>query len=298
MAAPVEDSWLWTTDGTGDGATTYTQSDTSKFCAVLGNVSGSQGIMPKFGNCYNLTTESETAIIDTGGAIVDGKPHQCTTAGSVAVPSACGAGCTRIDRIVLRASWAAQTVRITRIPGSSSSAPTAPAVTQTPGTTYDLPLWRVLVDTGGTIVETDTRAYSSCALAGSGLHVGASGMLTIAPDAVDDTKVGNRVPQFYRRQGGNSDAWATAGLTDYTPTTVRMQAGVFSSCTSGLRTVTFPTAFSNTPIVLCSAWSTGGLGFICGPTAVTAACFDSLTVTNGGGAAVGAQVDWLAIGPE
>jgi len=76
----------------------------------------------------------------------------------------------------------------------------------------------------------------------------------IANDAVDDTKAGNRVPQFYRRQGGSATVWATPGTNNYTPTAVRMQEGVFSvSLTGGALsstvTITFPVAFAYRPIL-------------------------------------------------
>lgn len=78
----------------------------------------------------------------------------------------------------------------------------------------------------------------------------------LAADSVDDTKVGNRVPQFYRRQGGSATSWLVQGNTTYTPTTVRMQAGVYSHSTGGIAqsmdsgAVTFPVAFSQPPICL------------------------------------------------
>lgn len=76
----------------------------------------------------------------------------------------------------------------------------------------------------------------------------------LANDIVDDTKVGNRVPQFYRRQGGSATVWSTPGTNNYTPTAVRMQEGVFSvSLTGGALgstiTITFPVAFAYRPIM-------------------------------------------------
>lgn len=79
----------------------------------------------------------------------------------------------------------------------------------------------------------------------------------IADNAIDDTKAGNRVPQFYRRQGGSSTNWSTYGGTDYTPTAVRVQAGVAqvsvsANQTEGSLAITFPVAFSNAPVVVVS----------------------------------------------
>jgi hypothetical protein len=90
--------------------------------------------------------------------------------------------------------------------------------------------------------------------AGSALAFAQVSTGMIANDAVDDTKAGNRVPQFYRRQGGSATVWATPGTNNYTPTAVRMQEGVFSvSLTGGSLgstiTITFPVAFAYRPIM-------------------------------------------------
>lgn len=73
----------------------------------------------------------------------------------------------------------------------------------------------------------------------------------IANDAVDDTKVGNRVPQVYRRQGGSSSNWSTPGNNNYTPGAVRIQVGSKQCDSSGTANVTFPVAFSAPPLVFC-----------------------------------------------
>lgn len=116
------------------------------------------------------------------------------------------------------------------------------------------------------------------------------GTASLAADSVDDTKAGNRVPQFYRRQGGNSSNWSTAGTTDYTPTAVRMQAGKVSVGISTTVTVTFPTAFSQPPLV----WVTGSTSGTLVATNVTATTVD-LSHNNLGSAI---PISWLAIGPE
>jgi hypothetical protein len=175
-----------------------------------------------------------------GGAVVDGKPYKNDANVDVNIPSAVGGGNTRIDRIVLRANWTAQTVRITRIPGTDAGSPVAPAITQTPGTTYDIMLYQALVDTSGTVTLTDERVF------------GQSGGMSLLPDAVDDTRVGNRVLQLYRRQGGSASDWDSPGNTNYTPTMVRMQVGTKGWTGSptyfGSVTITFPIAFSYLPI--------------------------------------------------
>jgi len=128
----------------------------------------------------------------------------------------------------------------------------------------------------------------------------------LAADSVDDTKCGNRVPQFYRRQGGSAGFWNESGTTTYTPTAVRMQAGNLRMSvgdTSGEYTITFPTAFSNNPLVFLT-------GFYTDPTplpeyadkaiyTVTATTPSEFTVHwTSTETESTVCVNWLAIGPE
>lgn len=118
------------------------------------------------------------------------------------------------------------------------------------------------------------------------------GVLTasLGANSVDDTKAGDRMPQFYRRQGGSSSDWSSTGTTDYTPTAVRMQGGSVTIPAGGSVVVTFPTAFSNVPLVYAT------------PTSSTAspirAAATSTTVTLSHAIGSGITVNWLAIGPE
>jgi hypothetical protein len=127
-----------------------------------------------------------------------------------------------------------------------------------------------------------------------------------AADSVDDTVVGNRVPQFYRRQGGDATSWAVDGTTTYTPTSVRQQAGAYTigSVGSGSNVlvtgVTFPTAFSAAPIVLATAViasAASGDQVTVAVSNVTATTFD-MAIKNTGGSTETVSINWLAIGPE
>lgn len=126
----------------------------------------------------------------------------------------------------------------------------------------------------------------------------------IANDAVDDTKAGNRVPQFYRRQGGNAADWGSltmGGTTNYTPTSVRMQGGyyegAFGAANSGNFTITFPVSFSDQPIVIATPSSDKvilNVGKVAGAGADVVVYWRTYDGSNI--AAIG--VYWLAIGPE
>lgn len=125
----------------------------------------------------------------------------------------------------------------------------------------------------------------------------------LAANSVDDTKAGDRIPQFYRRQGGSASDWSVQGTTAQTPTTVRMQGGVvrvtITSSPVGSITVTFPQAFSNKPLAFVSIVEAVSTTFIATVTAVTATTM-TIQVLHYEGTTVSGTVDvnWLAIGPE
>ncbi len=160
MATPVEKSYWWTTGGAGDGSATYTRADLSCVAQILAACFGGEGVGIGYLNSYATTTGANKVTVGTGVAVVDGKPHICSVAGDISIPSST-AGNTRIDRIVLRADWTAQTVRLTRIAGTDSGSPTAPAITQTSGTTWDCLLYQVRVTAAGVVtIELDERTLA------------------------------------------------------------------------------------------------------------------------------------------
>jgi len=157
----MESSYWWTTGGAGDGAATYTRADLSIVAKVLGACSSWEGVAPKYLSTLTATSPAiNTLRVQAGGALVDGRPYYNSANLDVTIPSASGAGNTRIDRVVLRANWTAQTVRLTRIAGTDATSPTAPALTQTSGATYDIALFQVLVNTSGTCTVTDERTMA------------------------------------------------------------------------------------------------------------------------------------------
>ena len=117
----------------------------------------------------------------------------------------------------------------------------------------------------------------------------------IAADSVDDTKAGNRVPQFYRRQGGNATDWHTPGTTNYTPGAIRVQMGALVIPGTGVESVTFPVAFSAPPLVYVTNIYGGG---VIVSAYVTTATYTALRATTYAGTLTGTTASWLAIGPE
>jgi len=120
----------------------------------------------------------------------------------------------------------------------------------------------------------------------------------IAADSVDDTKAGDRVPQFYRRQGGSSGTWGgSAGTSNFTPGPVRMQAGMIACSTIAPgASIVFPVAFSQPPLIYCQ--TAGGIrssvqvaNLTTTGCDVTIYASDSLAINAG-------NVFWFAVGPE
>lgn len=133
---------------------------------------------------------------------------------------------------------------------------------------------------------------------------GVSATAQLANDIVDDTKVGNRVPQFYRRQGGNASDWSIPGTTNYTPGPVRFQAGVVSLALTtdlgggiymGEVDVTFPISFSNKPNILLSQFGTYSANVLkyYNPTLNTVKI-----IGYNNGVTPSFNVVWFAFGPE
>lgn len=253
----AESSIFWENNNVGDGTSGgYSQARFVGWLRALFAKSANRGgVSPDYLNELAVAGTSSPVTVATGAAICYGFYYENDASLNVNIPTPSVS--TRIDRIVLRVDWTAQTVRVTRVAGSEGGS--APSLTQVAGTTWDVPLAQVSITTGGVITVTDQRewldvtgdgAVTAAKLATDAVetvkikdaNVTAAKMATnsvataniidanvttakIANDAIDDTKVGNRVPQFYRRQGGNATDWSMYGTDAYTPTTVRMQSG-------------------------------------------------------------------------
>lgn len=310
----AESSIFWTTGSTGDGASPYTQAQIFAWLLrTFVNAPATEGILKGYANELAPSGMASPVAIATGAAMVYGIPYENTAAVNVVVPTPVIG--TTGHRIVLRASWAAQTVRVVLL-SSSDGVAAIPAATQTPGTTYDHTLATLTITTGGVITLTDTRGYlhpnikvatqniDDNAITNAKMADNAVNTAEIVADAVDDTKVGNRVPQMYRRVGGSATGWGTSGTTTYTPGMVRMQAGVAqitiaSGQTMGEGMVTFPVAFSQQPLTLATLQAMGeGDEMI---ELSTEAATDNINLIVRRTGTTGAHVlfvAWLAIGTE
>lgn len=97
------------------------------------------------------------------------------------------------------------------------------------------------------------------------------------------------------RQGEAAGNWGTPGHTDYAPASVKIQCGSHTA-SIGTASVTFPVAFSYTPVVFLTPLGIGGniaqLGTI------TASAFDYEVFHHDGTQLGDITIYWLAIGPE
>lgn len=125
--------------------------------------------------------------------------------------------------------------------------------------------------------------------------VPAARITSVSADAIDDTMVGNRVTQFFRRQGGSATDWSSAGTSTQTPAMVRMQAGVYTASASASPvTITFPVAFSQPPIFVATGNGDVNIVTLSSITSSQA----NIIVRDRGGSYLGGVVNWIAIGPE
>ena len=179
-------SGFWTTGGsTGHQQTSYTQSHLATAGRIFAACSVYEGVAAGFMNqLAGSVPSANMARIATGGGMVDGHWYLNDASYDVTIPSAIGAGNTRIDRIVLRCSWADYKAEITRIAGVDAASPTPPDITQNSGSTYDIKLYQVLVDTSGNVVLTDERDWAIGAVDGSTLTV-AGGQIKVANLGID-----------------------------------------------------------------------------------------------------------------
>ena len=98
------------------------------------------------------------------------------------------------------------------------------------------------------------------------------------------------------RQGGSPTSFSSGGTTNYTPSNLRVQFGAIPitvASGSGSVTITFPVAFSNTPVIF--ALATGALaGDILSIVSVFAGTSQIAAVGSSNGTGT---LHWLAIGP-
>ncbi len=259
----TESSRFWNTNGIGDGAETGfdRQAIASWARQVFGR--GEDGILKTVDDMLVVSGSSSPLSLAPGAALIDGIYYENTAPLDLTVTTP-NVGTTG-GQVILRADWTAQTVRAEVLLNTDGNSD-IPALTQTRGATFEFGLATFQIQTDGTIVDL-TNVSSPIILPGlsvignpsvnrwfgdiliatsagqvlqrSGTELGFRKMATggfvdgaitnakLANNAIDDTKAGVRLPQFYRRQGGDAGNWNSPGITNYSPGKVIVQAGVY-----------------------------------------------------------------------
>ncbi len=284
----AESSRFWITNNTGDGPSSgYTQQQYYDFMrkTFLTDQEASEGVLKGTGNGLAVSGASSPLTVETGAAMVYGFFYENTAALTLAVttPSVGTTG----GHVILRAGWAAQTVRAIAVRNTDGTS-AIPSLTQSAGTTWEIRLASFTITTGGVITVTDARSYC---------HFGTAVNLSM----LDSDIV---IPNFTRRQGGSSTDWSAVGTNNYSPSTVRIQAGSVlysgSAVSENNVSVTFPVAFGYAPLIFATAWHTDGdTGIAVGPYGI-AADGSGCTLwwqTADGSTKTNVRINWLAIGP-
>lgn len=227
----MESSLFWNTTGVGDGPTGYGESDLTEWMrqSIISSQQGSEGVLAGVGGQLAVSGTTSPLSVAAGSAYVQGIFYQNTSPVSLSLATPAG---TTGHRVVLRADYAANTVRVTLL-SSPDGTSSAPALTQSAGSTWDISLATLTIDSNGDVVVTDARDYC---------HFGAA--------------------LVNRRRGGSASNWATAGSASYTPGGMFTQMGAVSlhwddDEDSDKKTITFPRAFSGTPLVFLTMLNGG-----------------------------------------
>lgn len=302
----------WTTGVSGDGAAPYTQENSNDFFRYFDvRDPADEGVALGVLSELAVSGSSSPLTVAPGAAVCYGRYwNDADVPLTVTTPTVGTTG----GRVVLRCTWATRQIRLA-VKMSTNGIGAIPSLTQSFGNTWEISLATFTITTGGVITLTDDRAFrkatfqvDTAALASNAVTTDKIAALNvtngkIADDAVDDTKVGNRVPQFYRRQGGSATNWDTAGTTTHTPGAVRMQGGKISlgNINSGadyLVTVTFPTPFSQPPLVIATAEPGNIVPIVVVVYSQTASQVTFSAYNVGPSNSITTEIAWLAIGPE
>lgn len=140
-------------------------------------------------------------------------------------------------------------------------------------------------------------AVASGADAAARLAVGSNGQFVRANSAA--TNGVDWRSHVAERQGGSASDWGAQGNNNYTPTAAKIEVGCIrwtgGAASSGNVAITFPEAFSGTPVILATCLSSNGNVMV---TIVhTAGTGFTLYWANASGTSTTKDFQWLAIGP-
>lgn len=140
----------------------------------------------------------------------------------------------RIDRVLLRLDWSANRIDLAVLQGEPKASPSAPPLTQVQGTRWELSLAQVRVDAAIASIAankvTDERAYTDA-------HASATSAVHGLP--------ANVAPLGHRAGAGRYVQQGSANTPTKSNESTFWRLG-------DVTTITFPVAFSSTPVVLVS----------------------------------------------
>lgn len=235
-----EFSLFWPTGTTGDGTSTYTDSQLFAWLRRTFNsdMYADRGPLKGYNGELAVTAGVGKVTVATGAAYVYGIPYELDAALDVTIPTPVAN--TRVDRIVLRADWTAKTVRVTRIAGTEGAG--APAITQTPGSVYDVKLAQVSITTGGVITVTDERQFCRFAseVASENLADGAVTAAKLASNSVGSTALADGAVTSNKLAAAAvasdklaAGAVGSTALADGAVVTAKLATGVLSADATG-----------------------------------------------------------------
>lgn len=137
------------------------------------------------------------------------------------------------------------------------------------------------------------------------LNPGADGLALFTDSSQSTGLIWKLIKLISNRQGGSASDWDASGTTNYTPSNEKIQAGVVNLPNSntatgswfyGSVTVTFPTAFSAKPLVICSALFAGLNVVKVSASSPTTTQVTIFIITTASVTGVTMPVAWAAIG--
>lgn len=265
---------LWATNGTGDGTSGgYTDVQSQRFFRqLLMSDPTVQGVIAAAENeLAPSATAASQITVATGAALIYGLHLNSDAATVLTLPTVAG----DTGGIVWAGiDWATQTGEV-NVTQNTAGNPAIPALVQTNLTEWQIPICSYVVDSSGAVWT--TAAKTTAGVTDLRRYVGLAGL------------------RMEYRQGGSATVWATEGATDYrvNGSDVKFYQGVRQTNISGVRTITFPVAFTYAPIV--RAWALGGLPVAVG--SVTTSSFEVTTYdTDFTTPLASVTVSWEAIG--
>lgn len=151
--------------------------------------------------------------------------------------------------------------------------------------------------TGDVVGTSDSQILTNKTIDASSNTISSIGTTSLSDDAVTAAKL--QYGTVRSRQGGTTgdNNWYSSGTsnTDTTAKAVFTQVGRIGTSAGADTTVTFPSAFTYTPIVVAITSSAGGANSFAIVTATTTTTFTCRCI-NDGGARVAENINWIAIG--